>query len=82
MIKEIIPGPRSGAVLSPPPSPRRHRLLVCAALGEEETEIFCDGISKDIAATMACLGALGAEIKETKQGGILVKPISAPPAGR
>lgn len=81
MIKEIVPGPRSGAVRIPASKSQAHRLLVCAALGEEETEIFCDGISKDIAATMACLGALGAEIKETKQGGILVKPISAPPAG-
>lgn len=81
MIKQIIPGPRSGAVHIPASKSQAHRLLVCAALGEEETEIFCDGISKDIAATMACLGALGAEIKETKQGGILVKPISAPPAG-
>lgn len=81
MIKEIIPGPRSGAVHIPASKSQAHRLLVCAALGEEETEIFCDGISKDIAATMACLRALGAEIKETKQGGILVKPISAPPAG-
>lgn len=81
MIKEIIPGPRSGAVHIPASKSQAHRLLVCAALGEEETEIFCDGISKDIAATMACLRALGAEIKETKQGGILVKPVSAPPAG-
>ena len=81
MIKEIIPGPRSGAVRIPASKSQAHRLLVCAALGEEETEIFCDGISKDIAATMACLRALGAEIKETKQGGILVKPVSAPPAG-
>lgn len=81
MIKEIVPGPRSGAVRIPASKSQAHRLLVCAALGEEETEIFCDGISKDIAATMACLRALGAEIKETEQGGILVKPISAPPAG-
>ena len=80
MIKEIVPGPRSGAVRIPASKSQAHRLLVCAALGEEETEIFCDGISKDIAATMACLGALGAEIKETEQGGILVKPVSAPPA--
>ena len=80
MIKQIIPGPRSGAVHIPASKSQAHRLLVCAALGEEETEIFCDGISKDIAATMACLRALGAEIKETKQGGILVKPVSAPPA--
>lgn len=81
MIKEIAPGPRSGAVRIPASKSQAHRLLICAALGEGETEIFCDGISKDIAATMACLRALGAEIKETERGGISVKPVSAPPGG-
>ena len=39
-----------------------HRLLICAALSETETKIHCNVMSKDIAATVNCLKAMGAEI--------------------
>ncbi len=39
-----------------------HRLLICAALSENETKIHCNVMSKDIAATVNCLKSMGAEI--------------------
>ncbi len=39
-----------------------HRLLICAALSENETKIHCNVMSKDIAATLDCLKAMGTEI--------------------
>ncbi len=39
-----------------------HRLLICAALCESETKITCNVMSKDIAATICCLTAMGTEI--------------------
>lgn len=74
----ILPGPRTGSVTIPASKSQAHRLLICAALGQRETVIRCGGISRDIAATMACLRALGAEISE-KNGEITVKPIAFSP---
>lgn len=81
MTRTVLPGERSGAVKIPASKSQAHRLLICAALGEQETVIFCDGISKDIAATMACLNALGADIKEENAGELRVKPIGKVPEG-
>lgn len=81
MICTVEPGRRSGRVLIPASKSQAHRLLICAALGSNTTEIACDGISKDIAATMACLNALGADIRETEPGKLFVRPISAQPKG-
>ena len=68
-----LPGPRRGSVTVPASKSQAHRLLICAALGTEETLIRCDGISRDIAATIRCLNAIGAEIGET-EAGLLVLP--------
>lgn len=52
-----------GAVLDAIPSKSEaHRLLICAALADKKTEIFCPQSSKDIDATIDCLSALGANI--------------------
>ena len=56
----IQPGPRQGRVRIPASKSQAHRLLLCAALGEGETELLCGGLSADIRATMDCLRALGA----------------------
>ena len=80
MIRELTPGPRCGCVKIPASKSQAHRLLIVAALGEGETRLRCDGISKDIAATIACLRALGAEIRE-EDGALLVRPIRDLPAG-
>ncbi len=52
-----------------------HRLLICAALSGESTEIVCPADSADIAATVRCLNSLGAKISE-KDGVYTVNPIS------
>ena len=81
MKRTIIPGARTGRVHIPASKSQAHRLLICAALGEEKTEVVCDGISADIAATAKCLRALGAAVEET-EAGFLVSPIKKVPEGR
>lgn len=81
MSRAIINGQRSGRVAIPASKSQAHRLLICAALSDKETEIFCGGISKDIAATADCLNALGADISISEGGRIIVKPISRVPEG-
>ena len=46
MKRTIIPGARTGRVRIPASKSQAHRLLICAALGEEKTEVVCDGISE------------------------------------
>ena len=41
----IQPGPRQGRVRIPASKSQAHRLLICAALGEGETELLCGGLS-------------------------------------
>ena len=77
----IRPGQRSGRVKIPASKSQAHRLLICAALGQGETVIACDGLSADITATMACLNALGADIRQTEDGRLRVRPIEQVPAG-
>ncbi len=81
MKRTIIPGARTGRVRIPASKSQAHRLLICAALGEEKTEVVCDGISADIAATAKCLSALGADIEQTETG-FFVSPIPKVPEGR
>lgn len=52
-----------------------HRLLICAALSEQPSQILCSETSKDMEATAACLRALGADIQRNREG-FAVKPIS------
>jgi len=80
MNRIVEPGQRSGSVRIPASKSQAHRLLICAALGEEQTEIRCDGISADIAATIDCLNALGAMIA-CKGERVTVDPIREVPGG-
>ena len=77
MNKLVPPGARRGSVTVPASKSQAHRLLICAALGDRETLIRCDGISDDIAATVRCLNAIGADIRETAEG-LLVRPRTGP----
>lgn len=80
MRRELLPGLRTGAVCIPASKSQAHRLLIVSALAEGETTLFCSGMSRDIAATAACLRALGAEI--TEEGETLrVRPIRKLPEG-
>ncbi len=64
----LLPGVRSGSAKAPSSKSQAHRLLICAALGNEEINVNCGEVSKDIAATAKCLNALCADIAETAPG--------------
>ena len=70
----LVPGARRGSVTPPASKSQAHRLLICAALGQGETRLRCEGFSKDIQATAACLRGLGAEIARDGDE-LLVAPI-------
>ena len=73
----LKPGPLTGAVTIPASKSQAHRQLICAALGRKRVTLRCDGLSRDIRATMACLEALGAEIAVVGDT-ITVTPVGAP----
>lgn len=58
MLQTISQGRISGSIPAIPSKSAAHRLYICAALAEEPTEISCQGTSKDIEATRACLAAI------------------------
>ena len=45
-----------------------HRLLICAALADRPTQLYCPQSNRDIDATVDCLNALGADIRRTDSG--------------
>ncbi len=45
-----------------------HRLLICAALSDNPTQLICPDTNRDIEATADCLRALGAEILRSDTG--------------
>lgn len=59
---QIEPCRLSGTVTAIPSKSMAHRLLICAALAQEPTDITCPLSSQDIDATARCLRAMGAEI--------------------
>lgn len=77
MTKTVLPGVRYGTVEVPASKSQAHRMLICAALGEKETTLICNSISRDIAATMDCLRALGADISSQDQTTFRIRPITA-----
>lgn len=80
MNKTILPGARTGEVHIPASKSQAHRMLLCAAMGENEVTLRCRGLSKDILATVACLKALGASVDA--EGEVLhLRPVSVPPPG-
>ena len=76
MTVTIAPGKISGGVSAIPSKSHVHRLLICAALADRETFVVSgDSGAQDIEATIACLGALGAQITRS-EGGFTVVPIN------
>jgi len=75
MIVMLGSGKVAGEVLAIPSKSHLHRLLICAALANDYTLINCRNIeAEDIKATIACLEALGARIKNSVDG-FVVRPI-------
>lgn len=74
----ITPGKLSGMVKAIPSKSMAHRMLICAAFCDRETELICPETSRDIEATVDCLKALGASILPTASG-YRVIPINTVP---
>lgn len=77
----LSPGSRTGQVTAPASKSVVHRLFLLAALGDAPVSVKCPGLCDDIAATLACLQALGADIRQTAAEEYRVTPLSAPPEG-
>ena len=74
----IHPTKLTGSVEAIPSKSQAHRLLICAAFSDGETELVCPDTNRDIEATAACLRALGADIKRIAKG-YRVTPVKAIP---
>ena len=74
----IQPRKLRGPITAIPSKSQAHRLLICAAFADRETELICPDTNRDIEATADCLNALGASIKRTENG-YLVRPIDHVP---
>lgn len=64
----IQPTKLRGSVTVPPSKSMAHRMLICAALADNPTQIICPDSSQDNRATVDCLRALGAQIITTENG--------------
>lgn len=74
----ITPGKLAGTLAAIPSKSQAHRLLICAALSNNETTLLCPDTNRDIEATADCLRALGADIQRTDTG-YTIFPIKAVP---
>jgi len=64
----IQPHKLQGHISAIPSKSQAHRLLICAAFADRPTVLFCPETNRDIAATAACLRALGASVVRTADG--------------
>ena len=74
----IQPGSLSGTVRAIPSKSQAHRLMICAAFSNGQTNLECPQTNADIEATARCLNALGAEILRTNDG-YQISPINTIP---
>ena len=74
----IHPGKLAGTVHAIPSKSHAHRLLICSAFADKETELICPQTNRDIEATVDCLNAIGANIRRTDLGYHIV-PVSIIP---
>lgn len=80
MTEILYSNPIKGTIEAMSSKSHGHRLLICAALADRPSEIYCPQRSKDIDATVNCLKSLGAEIDYVNQT-FLVTPITEPRYG-
>lgn len=64
----LIPGKLRGTVSVPPSKSMAHRLLICASFSKQPMKLTCPESGADIDATVACLNALGADIRHHERG--------------
>ena len=75
----INPHGLSGTVQAVPSKSQAHRLMICAAFSDRDTDLLCPVINEDMEATADCLNSLGASIRRT-QNGFEISPIKEVPA--
>ena len=73
----IMPRLLQGQITAPPSKSMAHRLLICGACADKNTQLICPETGHDIAATVQCLNALGADIQPTDDG-YYIRPIRKP----
>jgi len=76
----IQPGALCGSVPAIPSKSHAHRLLICAAFADGESELICPETNQDIEATAQCLNSLGADICRTKEGYKVIPIRKLPPS--
>ena len=64
----ITSGKLQGQITAIPSKSQAHRLLICVAFADRETELICPDTNRDIEATAGCLRSLGAQIRRTETG--------------
>lgn len=74
----IQPQKLNGLVEAIPSKSQAHRLLICAAFADKQTNLHCRETNQDIEATVDCLLTLGAEI-ERLSWGYRITPIQTVP---
>ncbi len=80
MTETLYPKPIGGELEAISSKSHGHRLLICAALADRPSEIYCPQRSGDIDATVNCLNALGAKIDYVNQT-FIVEPVKEPRFG-
>ncbi len=70
----IRPGKASGSVQAPPSKSMAHRLLLCAALSDEDSRVENMAFSEDVLATIDCIRALGKTVCTEENACILSGP--------
>ena len=76
----IYPKKLKGRVTAIPSKSQAHRLMICAAFADGPTTLLCPETNRDIEATADCLRALGADIRRTENGYIII-PAEHIPSG-
>lgn len=80
MIINITKPVQGGTIRAIASKSQAHRLLICAALSENDSTVVCSETNNDIDATVRCLNALGARISY-EGGAFQVCPIKGPIKG-
>lgn len=62
MEMRCTPAILSGKIRAISSKSHAHRVLICSALCNEPTKVYCNVLSKDISATIECLKSMGAKI--------------------
>lgn len=80
MTETLYPNPIGGTIEAIASKSHGHRLLICAALADRPTELYCPQRSADIDATVNCLTAMGAKIDYVNRT-FYITPLTEPQFG-